>query len=305
MRIPTQPNFALRHVTALSPSTLGVLVFCCSTAILFAHGTHGQLMEAINRKLESSPDNANLWYQRGFLNLEHEDPAQALADLEKAENLAPGKLPTFWLKGQALELSGRHPEARAAFDVHIQRFPDDGRGYSSRARILLKLGAPQEALADYRKSLAKSPDAEPDLVQEAAVALDANGSPEEAIQVLEAGMKRLGQIPSLTIRALEIEMKTGRYDSALARVETIRKSAPRQEPWMAKRAEMLGHAGRPEESRAAWQTLIDHLAQLPNLERGSNSMSLLAEQARQSVANLSKTEVPDSDSIRPHKNPIP
>ena len=305
MRIPTHPMSPLRHVAALSTSTLGVFVFCCSTAMLFAHGTHGQLMEAVNRKLESSPDNANLWYQRGFLNLEHEDPAQALADLEKAENLAPGKLPTFWLKGQALELSGRHPEARSAFDAHIQRFPDDGRGYVSRARILLKLGAPENALTDFRKSLEKSPDAEPDLVQEAAVALDANGHHDEAIQVLESGMKRLGQIPSLAIKALEIEMKAGRYDSALARVETIQKSAPRQEPWMAKRAEMLEHAGRLEESMAAWQLLIDHLAKLPNLERGSNSMSLLGEQARQAMAKFTKTTISSPDAIRSHKNPIP
>lgn len=290
---------------ALSAGMLGAFVFGYSPAMLCAHGTHGQLMEVVNRKLETAPADANLWYQRGFLNLEHEDAAQALADLQKAESLAPGKLPTLWLKGQALELCGKLQEARSSFDAHLLRFPDHGPGYTSRARILVKLDAQDEALADYRTALAKSPDAEPDLVQEAAVALEANGHQDEAIEVLEGGLKRLGQIPSLTLKALEFEVKAGRYDSALARVETIQKSAPRSEPWMAKRAELLEQAGRPEESRAAWQALIIHLANLPNLERGSHAMGLLAEQARNALARLTETGHSSPGSSRSNKKPIP
>lgn len=269
-------------------STWGAFIIGFAPVVLGAHGTHGQLIEVVNRKLESSPTDANLWYQRGFLNLEHEDAAQAIEDLEKAERLAPGKLPTFWLKGRALELSGKFPEARAALDVHLLRCPDHAAGYASRARVLVKLGARDEALADYRTALVKSPDAEPDLVHEAAVALNVSGHCDEALQVLDAGLKRLGQIPSLTLEALEIEVKAGRYDSALARVETLQKSAPRAEPWMAKRAELLGQAGRLEESRAAWQALVAHLANLPNLERGSHAMSLLAEQACHALRSAAK-----------------
>jgi hypothetical protein len=66
----------------------------------------------------------------------------------------------------------------------------------------------------------------------------------------------------------------------------MRQSAPRPEPWMARRASILAQAGRIEESRAAWQALVDHLSALPNLERGSHAMSTLMEQAKQALAAL-------------------
>ena len=272
----------------LSLSALGVFLIGFTPVLLCAHGTHGQLMGVVNQKLESSPTDANLWVQRGILNLDHEDAAQAIEDLEKAERLAPGKLPTFWLKGRAMELSGKLAEARAALDVHLMRCPDHAAGYTSRARVLVKLGARNEALADYRTALVKSPDAEPDLVHEAAVALNVSGHRDEALTVLDAGLKRLGETPSLALKALEIEVTAGRYDAALARVEAHQKSAPRAEPWMAKRAELLAQAGRLAESRAAWLALVVHLANLPNPERGSHAMSLLAEQARYALRSAAK-----------------
>ena len=97
------------------------------------------------------------------------------------------------------------------------------------------------------------------------------------------------------MKALELELMLGRYDDALARVEVLQKSAPRPEPWIARRASVLAQAGRFNESKAAWQALITHIQALPNLERGSHSMQLLTEQAQQALASLkslSKTTPP-------------
>ena len=250
------------------------------------HGTHSQLMGVVDRKILEQPQNGNLWYQRAWLNFEHEDSAQALEDLEKAENFLPGKLPTLWLKGEVLALGGKTDEAKRSFDGHIARFPDDGRGYASRARVLAKLGLIDGSLADFRKAMDQTAEPTPDLYQEVAVALAGNGHQAEGIQVLDAGLKRLGKIPSLLEKAIEMEANAGRFDSALSRVEDMRNSAPRPEPWMAKRAILLSQAKRIGESREAWKSLITHLENLPNLERGSNSMSLLAEQAHQALTKL-------------------
>lgn len=40
------------------------------------------------------------------------------------------------------------------------------------------------------------------------------------------------------------------------------------------------------ESRAEWKALVEHLAALPKLERGSHAMSKLIEEARQAIASL-------------------
>ncbi len=269
---------------------LAMIVAVTSMPMAHAHGTHSQLMAMVDRKIQEDPGNGEWWCQRAWLNLEHEDWQQTLLDLEKAESLAPGKFPTLWFKGEALELAGRLQEAKSALDEFIVRFPKDARGFPSRARVLMKLGMKDAALSDYRSALVQSPETGPDLVQEAADALAANGCEDEALRVLDSGLKRLGRIPSLLTRALEIEMRNGRVDSALTRVEAMRNSAPRPEPWMAKRALLLSGAGRIGESREAWKSLITHLESLPNLERGSNSMSLLAEQARIEMAALDRPD---------------
>jgi hypothetical protein len=83
---------------------------------------------------------------------------------------------------------------------------------------------------------------------------------------------------------MDLQLAAKDYDGALSRIDTMQKSAPRPEPWMAKRAELLADAGRVEESRAAWQALLTHLSTLPNLERGSHSMSILSEKAHLALA---------------------
>ncbi len=88
------------------------------------------------------------------------------------------------------------------------------------------------------------------------------------------------------MKALELEVVLGRYDAALTRVEVLQQTAPRPEPWMAKRASVLAQAGRIRESQAAWQALITHILALPNLERGAHAMQLIAEQAQQALSSL-------------------
>jgi hypothetical protein len=61
---------------------------------------------------------------------------------------------------------------------------------------------------------------------------------------------------------------------------------------MARRASILAQAGLLEDSRAAWTQLRDHLLALPNLERGSHSMSMLLEQAQQALESLEHTTPP-------------
>ena len=161
--------------------------------------------------------------------------------------------------------------------------------------MLLKLAEPEAALTDYRAALSKSPHAEPELVQEVVETLTTQKLHEEAASLLETNLRRLGNSPGLVMKALELELMLGRYDDALARVEELQKSAPRPEPWIARRASVLAQAGRFNESKAAWQALITHIQALPNLERGSHSMQLLTEQAQQALASLkslSKTTPP-------------
>ncbi len=270
---------------ALLAMTASVLLVLSAGPAL-GHGGFHQRLAQLAVALEKSPNDPALHFELADVNGQHGDWQMALLNLDRVEELAPGKFPTSLLRGQAWLTGGQPGKAKTALDALLAGQPEHARGRLLRARAAQRLGDAAGSLADYREALRRTPAPDPDLLQETAGALAAGGFPEEAVRVLAAGMEKLGPIPSLVLRAMEVEIATGNFDAALARGEALRKSAPRPEPWMARRASVLAQAGRIEESRAAWQALVTHLEALPNLERGSHAMSKLAEDARHALASL-------------------
>ncbi len=259
---------------------------CCAAAPCFGHNGYHEELRHVDEQLAAKPDDATLWMQRGHLDVLHGDWQGAMIDLEKADRLAPGKLLTGYVRGRALALGGQFEAGKAVLDDFIQAHGTHPDAYVARARILLKLNRPADAAKDFAAAIERAKRPEPDLFVENADALVATGRNSEAIQVLGAGITKLGDIPQLTLKALDLEVSAGQFDAALLRVEAMRKAAPRPEPWMAKRAELLAQAGRKAEAQAAWTELRERIAAMPVLERGSFAMSRLTEQAETALAAL-------------------
>jgi predicted Zn-dependent protease len=253
---------------------------------LRAHGTFHDRLIHLQTEINAAPGDALLHCRMAELRCEHGDFTEALAAVARAEQIDPAFALLDLVRGDIYLQGGRLPEARAALDRYLEKSPKNARALLLRARTKVAATERKEALVDYRAALSETASPEPDLIQEVSDALAAQGMAEEALAVLDSGLCTLGAIPSLTLRAMDLEVATGRYDAALARVDALQKSAPRPEPWMAKRAGLLAQANRKDDARAAWTALAKHLAALPNLERGSHAMSLLAEQARQALAAL-------------------
>lgn len=244
-----------------------------------AHGAFDDAIKRLDALLAEAPEDALLWFQRSSLNLSHGEWQQALLDIERVDRLASGTYPVDFIRGQALALGGLSEAARTVLDSFLKANPEHAAAYAVRARVFLQLNRPEDAFIDFRAVLTKSATPEPDHYQEFAEALASQGQQNAASSVLQEGIHKLGNIPSLISKALELEVATGQFDAALTRVDAMQKNAPRPEPWMAKRAQVLAQAGRTEEASKAWQTLAAHIAALPNLERGSHAMSTLLEQA--------------------------
>jgi tetratricopeptide (TPR) repeat protein len=267
-------------------SVASVVAWIATAPELIAHGTHRDLMTQIDADLKAQPENAALWYRRAMLDFEHEDWDRAFIDLDKTEKLAPKKFPILWIKGQILAAQGNYTEAKSTLDDFLKNQPDHSGGLASRARIHFKLGNAEAAIRDFRTALTNIPDAGPDFIQEVSQSLAAYHLTDESIFVIESALKRLGPIPSLQLKLIDIEVAAGRYDQALNRLDTYQVSAPRPEPWMVKRASIFAQADRLAESRAAWQAILHHLNQLPASERNSHAMSLVAEQTRDALSAL-------------------
>lgn len=263
---------------------------CCLLAAmpvgLLAHGTFHERLRHMQEEIEARPGDPLLQCRMAELHSEHGNLPEALAAVERAAEIDPEYVLLDLVRGAIFLQTRRLPEARAALDRYLTKSPGNSHALLLRARTKVAAVEPGEALADYREALRVATNPQPDLYQEVSDALLAQGSSDEALTVLETGLRVLGPIPSLTLRAMDLEVGTGRFDAALSRVDFLQKSAPRPEPWMAKRAALLAQAGRTAEARQNWNALLVHLAALPNLERGSHSMSMLAEQARRALAAL-------------------
>jgi tetratricopeptide (TPR) repeat protein len=268
-----------------SYSFLSLIFISFATSVL-GHGTYHELIEEVDNELALRPNDSTLLTRRAFIHVEHEDWKTALVDLERALRSGANESDLSYLRGRALASGGLHEAAREELDRYIATHEDAGMARLERARVLGKLGVHEASLNDYRAFLKASTQMEPEFVIEMAEAMAAQGLHDEALSVLASGIKQIGNVPQLVLKALEFELTAGRFDASLERVEAIQKLMPRPEPWMAKRAAILTQAGRPDAAKAAWTALRDHLLALPNLERGSHAMSCLLEEAQQALKPL-------------------
>ena len=264
---------------------VGFSVWLMAAAALGHGGFHERIAD-LTAQVKADPSNPLLHLELGNLHGQHRDLHLSLQNLDRVDEMAPGKYLPDLLRGQAYLAADEFAKAKEALDRQVVSHPESARAWLLRARAERALGHDQGSLADYREALKRTASPDPDIVQEVAAALAAQGNKQEAAQVLGAGIEKLGNIPSLVLTALDLEIETKNFDAAMQRIEQAQLGAPRPEPWMARRATVLAQAGRLEESRAAWKALVEHLESLPAQARNSRAMSNLTTEARKALAAL-------------------
>jgi tetratricopeptide (TPR) repeat protein len=270
-------------------AALAGLLGLLKPAPILAHGPFHERIASFTKAVEKNPSDPQLRFDLANLHAQHGDLRLALKQLDRVDVLAPGEFLTDLLRGEAYLVARDFKKAKGALDRQLITHPENGRALLTRARIEGQLGDDSACLADYREALKHTAAPEPDLIQEVADALASHGFQDEAAQVLAAGIEKLGNIPSLVLRAVDLEIDTKNFEAALRRIEQARHDAPRPEPWMARRAAVLAQAGRIEESRAAWKLLLGHLDSLPDNERTSRAMTKLRKEAGEALASLNSS----------------
>jgi tetratricopeptide (TPR) repeat protein len=256
-----------------------------------AHGAYHDVVATLSKKLKDKPDDAGLRFRMAEAHAGHAEWRASLDELDRVDRLAPGKYPTALIRGLALHNADKNAEALKHLDDFLKAHPDDVRALSTRGRVFLKLGRAPEAVADLQKALKLSPSPETELFTDLATACRDAGMPEEAGRVIDAGLKTKANTTDLLQCALDIETAAGLWDAALGRIDALQQTAPRPEPWMARRAGLLQTAGRADEARAAWTALRAHLLSLPNLERGTPLLAGVLAQADKALGNPSPPPV--------------
>jgi len=248
-----------------------VVTACCLPATAIAHGDLDEQIAAVSRRLEQTPS-AKLYLLRAELHHEHEDFSSALADYDRAEQMDPKLEAVSFGRARTLFRSGRLQSARETLDSYLKKKPDHAEGFLLRARVLVGLKEYGDALRDFDRNLALTPQPLPECFLERAEALVAAGNRAGAVNSLDEGLGRLGNLVTLQSAAIAIELELNHHEAALARVDRVMSSLQRKESWLARRGEILEAAGRRDEAMIAYRDALAALEQLPAQHRNVKPM---------------------------------
>lgn len=270
-------------MTTVGQRAIAALALAVAASVL-AHGTLDEQIQAVTAQIAQDPSAAPLYLRRGELHRIHEDWDAALADYERAAALAPVDDTIDFLRGRALLQAGAPAPARMALDRYLARHPDHAEALITRARALRALAQFRAAAADYTRAIERLPRPDPDHYLERARIQVAAREVKAALAGLDAGIARLGPVPALQLFAIELELKRGRVDAALARLDTVAAQSPRQETWLARRGDILAQAGRRTEARSAYAAALAAIEALPAGARQTKAVIDLEGQVRNALA---------------------
>ncbi len=220
----------------------------------FPHPSVDEQIAGLTARIERQPSDPSLYLKRGDQHRYRGNWSDSLADYRRARRIDPA-LEVVDLRLGALFLDLDQPRrAKNALDVYLARRPRDRFGLRLRSRAFRLLGMPLAAAEDLRRVIDACPPPhrpEPDDYLERARAFEAAGGDHlgEAILALDEGMAALGPIVSLQIPAIELDVRVGRFEDALRRVDVLERGSERRDVWLFKRAEILERAGPPQPDR--------------------------------------------------------
>lgn len=277
------------HIVAV---TVACAVVLTATPPLLAHPEIAEQIRAITEVMQRQPNDASLFLRRGELHRIHRDWDAAERDYARARALDPELAAVLLALGHMRLDAGRPGEAAEALRTFVERRPESVDGMVLLGRALAAGGEPLAAAGWLDRAVAASETpAGPDVYVSRARAY-ADSGPEyldRAIAGLDDGLARLGSPITLQLEAVELELRRGTADGALARLDRIAATTPRKETWLVRRAEILRSIGRYDEARDAYLAALAAIDTLPASRRATRAMDRLTNDAREALSQLEES----------------
>jgi len=115
-------------------------------------GQAGAAVATLDRAVRMDPDEPRAFVERSLAHAANGAPDAAFDDLARAALLQPEDPAPFIAAEQLLGRQDRWGEATSCWTSFLERNPSDGRGFLSRARVLLRQGLPGLSAADALKA---------------------------------------------------------------------------------------------------------------------------------------------------------
>lgn len=244
---------------------------------VWAHGSVHEQIQALTQEIIKSPGEASLYLRRGELYYHHNKWNLALADYDTAASLDAGLDIVDLYRGKTMLAANMLKDGRNALDRFIAVFPEHPHALLTRARLLTKMQSYAAAVTDYDLFVKLNATPSPEHFLERAQALVRLGTDHipATLEGLDEGMAVLGQVVTLQLYAIELEVELRRFDAAVTRLEQISAQSARKEKWLFRKGEILKKAGRHEDARKTLDQALTAIESLPIRRRRMKATAAL------------------------------
>jgi len=233
-----------------------ITILLLASPAIFAHGDLTARIKTKTSQISKNPDNATLYYDRGFLYQQHEEYNKALKDFSKAETLGYKNKLLYYRFAETYKITGELEKAMNAVSHYLKIDANDIKIYKLKAQILVAQKKYEEAIVSYDYVLKNTIDLRPDNIIEycnIVLAINPNNYI-DALNTIEFGLEKLGQ-NSFVLRDKKIEYLAalGKSDDVLEQYNLFIQTSERKEKWYYKKAFYLKEVNRNQEANIALQ----------------------------------------------------
>jgi len=265
-----------------------LLALAIGAAPVAADEPLGTTLARLDREIAAAPRDAMLWARRAEIERLIGRYESSLRSLERAAELGLDATLAGRERGATLLAAGRVVDAEAALRVARDAAPNDVGVLLAHARALARLGRSGDAADGYDRIVALAPRSNPDVYLERIHARAASGpdSVDAALAAVGDALGALGPVPAFEQAGLDLELRSGRIDAALARLDRMTNASPADAGLRLRRAEILERAGRIAEAGDAYRTVLSAVGDMPPARRTTPAAIRIEADARDGVARI-------------------
>ncbi|SDM70254.1 tetratricopeptide repeat protein [Kriegella aquimaris] len=274
------PNNVIGHVINKKLLTITVLLLSVQ---MFAHGDLTQRIIKKTQEILKSPNNFELYYERGFLYQQHLEYVKALEDYLKSTSLGNTDKELQFRIAEVNYLTEDYNDALTSITTYLEADSIDVKAKKLEAQILFKLGAYKKSLEAYRYVMDTMIDVRPEDILEYTdiILAENNRNYAGALNAIESGLNQVGpNTLSLQLRKLDYLKDSGQIDKALDQYNYFILEYKRKEFWYYKKAEYLVKVNKPQEANISLILATSAIEQLDARFKNMNSIIKLKERIK-------------------------
>jgi tetratricopeptide (TPR) repeat protein len=172
---------------------------------------------------------------------------------------------------------GKSNKALPYLNSFLRKQPDDIEGRKTRAQALAILGEYEASARDYSTVRQLDENVSPGIYLEQARVLHSAGQQfsSEAITVLDDGIRKFGDLPTLQLAAIEFLRDSRQWDYALERISILFDNADRKEQWYVLQGDVYSQSGQAAKARQSYKLGLAAIESLSPAKRNTRATQLL------------------------------